>query len=328
MPLLTTFDEIAQSLKQMGGPALPVILLVFVPIAALTAFSLLQIRRHRAEAESQAEASFRLALQKRALPAPQLALVQLLARYAPDQLRRHDLLKVPRVFQAALERARRAEHLDEGEVAALRVALGFSAQDAERTVYSTVELAPDTPLIIDQEKVRRFRAKTQSVEPAGITIVTEDGEVPPAPGSTLQVYFKREAGMFTFQSRVLSLEGSRAQIAHSESIARYQKREYYRRKLAMPVMVRVAGSEEKPAQYRFLDLGGGGASITNAELRFRPGDDIEITFTPGTEGPIELIGEIVRLSEAGKVMHVVFGPLREAMRDRIIGYILNAGKKE
>ncbi len=95
----------------------------------------------------------------------------------------------------------------------------------------------------------------------------------------------------------------------------------------MPVMVRVAGSEEKHNSYKFLDLGGGGASITNPDLRFRPGDDIEIMFRPGTEAPIELVGEVIRLSDAGKVMHVSFGPVREAMRDRIIGFILNVGKK-
>jgi hypothetical protein len=328
MPLLATFDELAQALGKTGGSALPVILLLIVPVAALTTFASLQIRRRRQESTSRSDEAFRLALQKRPLPPPQAALLQTLAKHAPDQLRRQELLTVPRVFQAALERAKQTEQLDEGEVAALRVALGFSTQDAERTVYSTVELAPQTPLIIEQEKVRRFRATTQSVESTGIMIVTEDGEVPPAPGSALQVYFKREAGIFTFPSRVLALEGSRARIAHSESIGRYQKRKYYRRKLAIPVQVRVAGSEEKPTQYRFLDLGGGGASIVNPELRFRPGDDIEITFTPGTEEPIELVGEVVRLSEAGKVMHVAFGPIREAMRDRIIGYILNAGKKE
>lgn len=328
MPLLSTFDELAQGLSEIGGPALPVLLLVLVPVAALTTFALLQIRRRREESTSQSDEKFRLALQKRPLPAPQAALLRTLAKHAPDQLRRQDLLVVPRVFQAAVENAKRSERLDDEEVAALRVALGFSTQDGERTVYSTAELAPETPLIIEQEKVRRFRAKTQSVESTGITIVTEDGEVPPAPGSTLQVYFKREAGIFTFQSRVLALEGARARIAHSETIGRYQKRQYYRRKMAIPVQVRVAGSEEKPTQYRFLDLGGGGASIINPDLRFRPGDDIEIAFTPGTEGPIELVGEVVRLSDAGKVMHVAFGPIREAMRDRIIGYILNSGKKE
>jgi c-di-GMP-binding flagellar brake protein YcgR len=327
MPILATFDDLAQALSGMGGPLLPLLLLVLVPIAALAAITLVQVRRHRQDAASRADAAFRLALAKRSLGARGEALARRLAAHAPDPLRRHDLLAMPRVFQAALERARRAGSLDDSEVAALRVALGFGAPDSERTLHSTAEIAVDTPLIVEQEKVRRLRAKTQAVETDGITILTEDSEVPPAPGANLQVYFKREAGVFTFTSRVLKLQGSRALIAHSERIGRYQKRRYFRRKLAIPVQVRVAGSDERPVQHRFLDLGGGGASITNTELRFRPGDDIEITFTPGAEGPIDLVGEVVRLSQAGKVMHVAFGPIREAMRDRIIGYILQAGRR-
>ena len=328
MPLLATFDDLALGLKQIGGAVLPMILLIVVPVAALTVFAVLQIRRGRLEASVRADTAFRQAVQKRSLEPMQVSLLQTLAGHAPDPLRRHELFTNYRVFQAAVERAQRVLSLKEDEVAALRVALGFSAQDPQRAVYSTAELPAELPLIVEQEKVRRFRARTEKVDSTGLTIVTEDGEIPPAAGSTLQVYFKREAGLFTFPSRVISLNGSRAHIAHSERIGRYQKRQYYRRKLAMPVQVRVAGSEEKQASYRFVDLGGGGASIINPDLRFRPGDDIEITFTPGAEGPIELVGEVIRLSEAGKVMHIVFGPIREAMRDRIIGYILNVGKKE
>jgi hypothetical protein len=328
MPLLATFEELSQGLRQMGGSALIFLPLALIPIGALVAITVLQLRRSRSQASTKAEGAFQQALKKRTLDPAEVSLLKVLAGYVPDELRRPEILSNPRVFQAAVERALRSQSLQEDDVAALRVSLGFSSQDSNRTVNSTAELPVELPLIVEQEKVRRFRAKMEKVEPRGMTILTEDGEIPPAAGSILQIYFKREAGIFTFSSRVISLDGPRARIAHSEKISRYQKREYYRRKLAMPVQVRVAGSEEKPAQHKFLDLGGGGASITNPDLRFRPGDDIEITFKPGTEEPFELVGEVIRLSDAGKVMHVSFGPIREAMRDRIIGYILNIGKEK
>lgn len=328
MPILAAFDDLLQGLRSMGSPVVPWLLIVGVPLTVFVLIAVLQMRKARIAAATQAETQYRQALKRRTLDPSQTALVETLAREVPDQLRRHELLSNPRVFQAAAERALRSGSTTEEALAALRVSLGFKSQDPARAVYSTAELTAELPLIVEQEKVRRFRAHTEKVEPDAITIVTEDGEIPPAPGSSLQVYLKREAGVFTFPSRVLSLDGSRARIAHSEKIGRYQKRAYYRRKLSMPVAVRVAGSEEKQANYRFLDLGGGGASITNPELRFRPGDDIEIAFSPGTGEPIELVGEVIRLSDAGKVMHISFGPLREAMRDRIIGFILNVGKKE
>lgn len=328
MPILSSFDDLAQGLSNFGGPVLPWLLGLGLPVILLGLFAFWQVRRARRAATAEAETRYAQALKRKTLEPGQVALVEKLAAHVPDPLRRHELLTNARVFQVAAERALRAGGVSEEGLAALRVTLAFKTQDAERTVFSTAQLAVELPLIVEQEKVRRFRARIENVEPGHIAILTEDGEIPPAVGSHLQVYFKKEAGVFTFPSRVISLEGSRARITHSEKIGRYQKRAYYRRKLNMPVMVRVAGSEEKKTAYRFLDLGGGGASIVNPDLRFRPGDDIEITFSPGTEEPIELIGEVVRLSDAGKTMHVSFGPMREAMRDRIIGFILNVGKKD
>jgi hypothetical protein len=200
------------------------------------------------------------------------------------------------------------------------------AAPARGDALGTAELEHDTPLIVEHDVARRFRARTERTEPEGIAILVEDGELAPEVGTAIQVYLKSEGGIHTFSSQVLARDGSRARIAHAQTIRPYQKRAYYRRKLNLSVSVRAPGDSPGLLPHRFRDLGGGGASITNSDLRFRPGDDLEISFTPGEGEPIVLTGEVVRLSEAGQVMHIAFAPMREAMRNRILSFILKLGR--
>ncbi len=328
MPLLGAWAPILQGFRASPSQILLIAAGVIVPVSVLVAFTIRRTRRLGAESRKRNEALYQGELLKHQFEPAELALVECLVEYLPHQAGKHDLLTSAAVFQAAVERADEYEELPEEEISALRVKLAFGSQDPERSIHSSAELSEELSLIIIQKKVRKLRATLTSIEPTSLGIRVEDNEIPPAAGTEIQVYFKRQSGIFTFTSRVISLDGANAAIAHSENVNRYQKRTYYRRKISIPVLVTLAGSEEKPARYSFVDLGGGGASITNPDLRFRPGDDIEIKFAPSSEERIELIGEIIRLSDAGHVMHMAFGPIREAMRDRIIGFILNAGNKD
>ena len=56
MPILATFQDLAQALGSIGGPVLPLLLLVLVPLGALAAIGAAQVRRHRQDAASRAQA--------------------------------------------------------------------------------------------------------------------------------------------------------------------------------------------------------------------------------------------------------------------------------
>ena len=328
MPYLGAWDPIVQGFRASPSQILLIVAAIVLPVSLLAYFTVRQTRKTRAASRKRDEEQYQQGIQKRQMSPEEATLTERLTSYLPHWAGKHDLLTNAAVFQAALDKADEYEDLPEAEVTALRIKLDFASQDSERLIRSSAELPKELPLILIQEKVRKLRATLIDIGPDALTIRVEDKEIPPAAGTEIQVYFKRPSGIFTFTSDVLDLEGSQARIAHSERVSRYQKRKYYRRMISLPVLVRLAGSEEKPAQYRFVDLGGGGSSISNPDLRFRPGDDIEIKFAPTAEERIELVGEVIRLSDSGQIMHMEFGPLREAMRDRIIGFILNAGKKD
>lgn len=96
-----------------------------------------------------------------------------------------------------------------------------------------------------------------------------------------------------------------------------QRREYYRRNLELPVFVRPTGSRRRPVATRFIDVGGGGASLQNPSAKFRRGTDLELTFHPDSHAPLNLHGRVVRTSQGGAVLHVKFEKLRESTRDKI-----------
>jgi len=115
-------------------------------------------------------------------------------------------------------------------------------------------------------------------------------------------------------------------IAHSENLLRAQNRQFYRRKLSVPVGIKKAGSDEKPETVRSIDLGGGGASLVNPQRRFRKGQSVELFIETRAGRRLKVTGSVIRTSSDGEVLHIEFDRIPESHRDRIIGYILNKTK--
>ena len=70
-----------------------------------------------------------------------------------------------------------------------------------------------------------------------------------------------------------------------------------------------------------MDLGGGGASLINPEMNFRPKDGIDLLFSTSNESHIALTAEVIRVSADGQTLHVAFGHMPESNRDRIFNYL-------
>jgi c-di-GMP-binding flagellar brake protein YcgR len=139
----------------------------------------------------------------------------------------------------------------------------------------------------------------------------------------VEILYQNRRGTFSMKTTVLKQEGELLRLAHSEEVDRSQQREHYRREVNLPVYVRPAGSDERPVQSRFLDLGGGGASLYNPGGRYRGADDVELTFHPDSDERLSLSARVVRTSHGHSVIHVDFGQLRESVRDRIYRVLFN-----
>jgi hypothetical protein len=145
-----------------------------------------------------------------------------------------------------------------------------------------------------------------------------DTEASPFPrGSLVEVLYQNSSGLYTFQSEVQRFKDKYLYMTHSESPERVQRRRYYRRNISLPVYIRPAGAEEKSTESRFIDLGGGGASLENPQNRFRAGAGVELSFHPDSKSVLNVLGNVVRTSHRGSVIHVNFEHLKDSTRDRI-----------
>jgi hypothetical protein len=89
-----------------------------------------------------------------------------------------------------------------------------------------------------------------------------------------------------------------------------------------------AGSDEGTKLSTLIDLGGGGASIANAELQMNVGDRLSLSMMPAGSSRINLMGEVLRVSKGGAVAHVKFDNMSESYRDRIVGLLFRPQKEK
>ncbi len=309
------------------------IALFIVLVAGIFAFFIF-ISRYQAKKRAiatalQAQELFSRLSKKKALNSLETELLEKMAKFIESPERKHLLFDSQAVFNSCVEKLRKEKPVSSSLVTGLRLKLGFEAGNPERPVHSSVELAEDRPvLLFDKKSRRRVPGIVLNSDTRALYIAVENQGF--STGKTVQVYFQNQAGLFTFASRIIKIEKGVLLIAHSENIRRIQRRKFYRRKISLPVYVRREGENTNPVRTMCTDLGGGGASLSNTDGRFKTGDRLELYFfmqvQRGVSGQkprprIHVTGEIVRLSGGGQKAHIVFDLLPEAVRDRIIRFL-------
>jgi hypothetical protein len=315
----------------LSDPSL--VLLVLFGILALVigalVVSVVQNRRMRQALELQSSQARERALAKLRLSDEERALLDRLVRMVNDPpVRGHLVLTNQNTFNHCASRLIAARGAGEAELAALRVRLGFARGSTEKAVTSTAILPAGLRLLIAQRETKKFYAIVRETAPGGLVVQIEDVDViAPGPGTELRCFFNVKSGTFQFTTVVRGVDGQTLRIAHSEKIARTQRRKYYRARTSLPARVGVAGSQEQPVVTRLIDLSGGGASLENPAMRFNSGDDVQIWFTTYDGVEYRLVAEVRRLSHGGRVLHVVFGPMSDTARDRLIAFVLSLRKR-
>ncbi len=323
-------DRLSQFLRNVSeglakSPLEVALALLFIILffATLVFIYLLQKKKQHQRLIANAKLKLKKYVEKYKLNPSELALIDRLAKYLKNpEIEKPLLLSNQVTFNYAASKLLTDEGIPESTLAALRIKLGFATKDNESPIHSTGELSPGITFYIIQGGIRKFYGKLKQITPQSLIVQIDKKTIPPGTGSSLKVFFQRKNGIFAFNSYVQKLEGNFIHIAHSEKIKTSQKRRYYRRKLSAPVLIRVAGSEEKPVKTIFVDLGGGGASVINPNKRFKLKDDVELIFYVSREERVSVIGEVIRVSKNGDIIHLAFGPIRDSTRDKIIGYVL------
>ena len=102
-----------------------------------------------------------------------------------------------------------------------------------------------------------------------------------------------------------------------KAVKRYQRRLHARKKIRIPVFVHAHQSASPPLDSTLLDVSGGGASLQNPKGVFELDQMVELSFSPKGE-KVRVIGQVVRVSRDGQVLHVEFRQLPDADKERIV----------
>ena len=295
-------------------------------IAFLVVFSARQVKKRREETEKQEKDLLARIMRTKHLLPDEIDMLNGLVRNLRKGQRLFELLERSSVFNACVRRYRESEPVQASALSSLRVKLGFRAEGPERIPHSTAELAPGTQLILLYGK-KKLVGSVAKLDEDFLLISTDDRVSLPAPGTRLSILLQKKSGLYRFKTVVGRPQGNMVRLRHTEEIVRVQRRKFYRRRTSLPVMLRkaaggvggVEGLEWR--RTRLKDLGGGGASMEAPGGNIGVGEEVEVAFQLKKGPPVRVQGVVVRLSGNRRVMHVQFGPMGEAQRDRIIAHL-------
>jgi c-di-GMP-binding flagellar brake protein YcgR/type II secretory pathway pseudopilin PulG len=297
------------------------IVAVFVLIATMIAGFLLyylgkQRAQRRRHAREDAQRYHQLAHQYSLTPTDESVISQL-ATYLQHSTGKHVLLHSQDVFNQAAALALEDDQVGSEQISSLRVKLGYTGRPIGMRPRSSVDIPAGSAILIETRRHTAIHGTVVDVASGALRVRLDAEDIPLAEGKPIHVVYQNEAGVFEFDSAVLLRNGIEVQIQHSEEIKTVQQRNHYRRELRLPVYVGNALSSDEPELSRFIDIGGGGASLENPGKRFNTGDTVELTFHPEGDTTLNLIATVVRTSHGGSTIHVKYGNIRESSRDRV-----------
>ncbi len=331
------FETVSRGFERRPLEIVLVVLSLLAFIAVLILIYRLQRRKVRRQQRSLARSRYRQIVEKRSLTPAEEDLVRRLARFLKDPEKKYLILINQPTFNYCAAKLRAKDQAAAGSLPELRSRLGFRLQGPEQIPASSVELAegqglllvaadPNVPVARRERVQRKAQGRVQKQEPDSLVVQLIETGTSFHRGEAVRVYFQNRAGLFSFNSTILSVQKQTIRLRHGEDIKRFQRRKYYRRRVSQPVGIRHPGSEEQPTLSTFYDLGGNGASLKNPGRRYNSGDAVELTLTAAGER-FNLIAEVLRTSKNGDVLHVRFAPMRETTRDRIIGSLFQGAGK-
>ena len=331
------FETVSRGFERSPLEIVLVILSFLAFIAVLILIYRLQRRKVRRQQLNLAQRRYRQIAEKHSLTPAEEDLVRRMARFLKEPEKKYLILINQPTFNYCAAKLRAKDRARADSLAELRSRLGFRLQGPEQVPASSVELRegqgllmvsadPKVPVIRHERGERKAQGRVQKQEPGSLTVQLIETGTSFQRGETVRVYFQNRAGLFSFDSTILSVQNQTIRLRHVEDIKRFQRRKYYRRRVSQPVGIRYPGSEEQPALSTFYDLGGNGASLKNPGRRYASADAVELTFLAAGER-FTLVAEVLRTSKNGDVLHVRFAPMRETTRDRIIGSLFQGAGK-
>jgi hypothetical protein len=326
--LAQLLDSVSRGLQQTP---LEILLFFFFVFALLTIFVVVFIAQKR-KATLQTGKRSREArehlLARLDLSEGETALLGRLATYLNPGDSEQALLVSHKIFSACARKLRQSEEVSETMLTSLRVKIGLNDTRPTEVPRSSSELPEGSSVLLVAAAGARFRGTIVAQGPLATAVKLSAGDSLPGKGVRVSLYFHNSAGIYSFPSRIVDLMKDVVRLEQSSTITFHQpRRKYFRRKEYLPVFVRLATSLVAPHESILLDLGGGGASLHNPNGLLKKGDILDLSFSPETEKHV-LVARVVRVSKAGKVVHLKFEPLTETERKRVMTFIFAQSRRQ
>jgi hypothetical protein len=301
--------------------------LIGLGFLALLLFIIFQVKAARRNRKRTRE-RMRFIMQKKGLSPAEEKLVHRLTRYFPrDKRFLPDMLIRTNTFNACVNRMSAKEVVDDNEMAALRVKLGLNDGKSQagavkpfsHLLHSTAEFPRGSPVKLSPHGEGTFKGRIEEVGTRGIVISTT-ADAPR--GSPLVLEVDSRSGCYLVHTRVLERGRGRLMAAHSERVERIQNRRFYRKSTRIPVTLKLPGDTGKLFYSYALDLSGGGARVKNPGFGAFRGLELLITLRLEGEGSLTLPAKVTRVSDRDSTFSLSFGPIKDAVRDKIMRNVL------
>lgn len=322
------FEQIRAAYQSSPLEVVIFILIVGVLIGGLVGFGIHFTRRERRKHIELATRLYTEKAEELKLTPGERELLKRLSRHLKDPTNTYQLLTDEISFNAAAAALREeTDDVSPSSIAALRVKLGYRATRPDRAPRASASIPEGATVLLVRNRSRKpIKARVEAPTSRAFRVrLSAESRLPT--GVALEVFFQNSAGVFTFTSTVLAVTEGIAELSHSEAIQKYQKRRYFRRAIDLPVHVADFEEPDEQRLAQFIEIGGGGASLTNPDGAFSDDQRLELTFQL-EEQRIRVVARVVRRSDSGRVLHVSYEHIQEGVRDRIYQAIFKPPKDE
>ncbi|MBN1797947.1 MAG: PilZ domain-containing protein [Spirochaetales bacterium] len=255
------------------------------------------------------------------LTAREKNIIEEMARFLKNRNKKYLLLLNPKTFSATLHLLQREIKVKAEVLTSLKTKLGFNKARPHSIITDTRDLKLSMPVIImHDKKIKISGTVSQSTEDSFVIALQEENrEI--KKNEDVVVFLHNFTGIYAFTVTVRENRGDSLVLNHSRQKERFQRREFYRKQVKLPVLLKKIDSSADPVQAFIVDLSAGGAAIHHPRMHIAKGDDLKIYFQKANDDIFYLNAEVVRAARNGTEISVRYGHLSEQYRDRIIGMI-------
>ncbi len=320
------FDEVSGGFQKSPPQYIMFAVLLGLAMLALLLFIIFQIKNRRKTLKRSRE-RFQNIIIKKGLTPQEKMFIEKMTRYFPrDKKYLSDILTHAHTFNTCARHMSEKERIDDAEIAKMRIKLGFSGASGGSSVsrshqlHSTAEFVTGVYVRLNLLKGGMVKGRIEAIDEQGLTITTKAGA---QSGSSLMLEVDSRSGYYMVRTQVIESGENWLKLAHSEHLERVQNRNYYRKPMHLPVVLKLPGHTGKIYHTYLLDLGGGGAKVKNPGIKAFVGLELILLMKIMPTEPLVLQTRIARISEKDSSLSLSFISIKEAVRDKIMRVVLH-----